>query len=219
MALIGILGDAHGEFEAIFDTIKLNPDVERWFQVGDLGGKFDSYPSFPENFHFIQGNHENWDYVSELKETENPLFLPNGSLTGYKSSGGMYYIGALGGNYSAKQYKSKTESLQGDRRRHFTEENYESLIINKRALDKSIHMDVLLTHEAPSPFTKGFGDIGIKLVTELLQEVKPDIHFFGHHHSFKIMDTCGIVSVGLGRVTESYVLYDTGDKRIRNIEV
>ena len=223
MALVGILGDAHGEFDIIFDTIKRNPDVKRWFQVGDLGGKFDFYPSFPENFHFIQGNHENWDYVAGLKEAENPLFLPNGSLTWYRSSGDTYLVGVLGGNYSAKQYRNKTESLRGDRRRHFTEEDYESLVVLRRnldrTLDRSVRVDILLTHEAPSPYTKGFGDIGIELVTGLLREIKPNIHFFGHHHKFKLMDTCGVISVGMGRVSESYVLYDTEDKRIRNIEV
>lgn len=219
MALIGLLGDAHGKFDVIFDIIERNPNVKRWFQVGDLGEELDNYPSFPSNFQFIQGNHENWDYISQIKETQNPLFLPNGSLNWYQSADLTYFVGVLGGNYSPKHYLSATESLSGRKRRFFTEEEYDSLIIQFFTLDSSSCVDILLTHEAPSPFKKSFADIGIPLITKLIQKIKPGIHFFGHHHSFKISDIDGVVSVGLDRVTRSYVLYDLVDKKMKKIDL
>jgi hypothetical protein len=215
MPIIGLLGDVHGEFDIVFDIIKNNPDVKRWFQVGDLGGELYNYPSFPTNFHFIQGNHENWEYINELKEIESPLFLPNGSLTAYRNNSYSYFIGSLGGNYSPKQFYRKTEDLSGNNRRFFTEEDYESLIINHGSLDKMLGVDILLTHEAPSPFSKGNRDMGNPIITKLIEKVKPGIHFFGHHHIFKMLDVNGVVSISLDLVKRSFVTYDIIEKRVR----
>jgi hypothetical protein len=218
MSLIGLLGDAHGKYDVIFDIIAANPDVSRWFQVGDLGGEHDNYPSFPSNFHFIQGNHENWNYVRELRDKKNPLLLPNGSVTQYKIRGGSFVVGVMGGNFSARFADNHTASLPGSRIRHFTNEDYEELIRQKGVLGKSAHIDIFLSHEAPSPFHKQFHDIGIMKITELIKTLRPGIHFFGHHHMFKIMDVSGVVSIGLDYAYNSYVLYDVEDRRIRKID-
>jgi len=205
---IGLLGDVHGKFDIIFEIIKQNPNVKRWFQIGDLGGEKDIYPLFPSNFHFIQGNHENWDYIQELKETNNPLFLPNGSLRCYKDLDDVYSVGVLGGNYSSNQYKKKTDSLCGSRRRHFTVEEYENLVLQRVSTYKVIDTSILLTHEAPSPYIKTFKDIGIPLISNLVDFMRPTIHFFGHHHCFTEQVVEGVHSIGLDYAYNSYVLYD-----------
>lgn len=219
MALIGLLGDVHGEFDIVLSIIKDNSDVKRWFQVGDLGGELYNYPSFPTNFQFIQGNHENWDYISELKEIESPLFLPNGSVTPCRYARDTYFVGSLGGNYSPKQFSKKTEDLSGSNRRFFTEEDYESLIINHRSLDKMLGVDILLTHEAPSPFEKGHRDVGNPIISNLIKEINPGIHFFGHHHFFKMSEVNGVVSISLDHVKKSFVTYDVIDKRVKKIDL
>jgi Icc-related predicted phosphoesterase len=211
MSIIGFIGDVHSNFDGMFNIIKAHPEVKRWFQIGDLGAEDETYPDFPSNFHFIQGNHENWNYLEELKKTNNPLFLKNGSMNQYTSSGISYNVCVLGGNYSSKFYLNKTASLCGDRRRHFTAEEYQHLISYKT------ETDILLTHEAPKPFFKGGKDIGNQIVTDLIKALKPSIHVYGHHHMFQMGNINGILSVGLDFVTKSYVLYDFVTKEVRKI--
>jgi len=216
---IGLLGDVHGKFDVIFEIIKRHPEVKRWFQVGDLGGELDIYPLFPSNFHFIQGNHENWDYIQKLKETNNPTFLSNGNLKLYGYLYERYCVGVLGGNYSSNQYKNKTSSLLGNRRRHFTIEEYENLIDQRKSIENLVNFDILITHEAPSPYVKSVRDIGIPLISDLIKNLKPHIHFFGHHHRYTEQYVGGVLSVGLDFAYKSYVLYDTIGKTIKKIDI
>ena len=222
MLIVGLLGDVHGNFDAVFHIINKNPNVGRWFQIGDLGGEDIKYPEFPSNFHFIQGNHENWDHIEKLKSGNSPVFMKNGSLTWYKTSGYGYCIGVLGGNYSAKAYDTPTRKLSGNRRRFFTSDDYDALVlqdIQQRVCDKTLNIDILLTHEAPSPFIKSFGDIGIHVVTELIKRIKPTIHFFGHHHHYVMSNVGETVSIGLDRINRSYVLYDPESNMAEKVDV
>lgn len=218
---IGLFGDVHGKFDYVFDIISRHPDVSRWFQVGDLGGESLSYPDFPPNFHFIQGNHENWDHIQKLKVEDSSVFLKNGSLTWYKAPNYGYCVGAFGGNHSPKVYCTHTKCLKGNNRRFFTSEDYDSLVlhdIRQKIYDKSIFFDVLLTHVAPSPYRKALIDIGVPIVTALIKRLKPTIHFFGHHHHFVVSKVGGTISIGLDRINRSYVLYDLKDNTFENIK-
>jgi hypothetical protein len=222
MAIVGLLGDAHGNFNVIFDIIKNNPNVKRWFQVGDLGGESVSYPAFPSIFHFIQGNHENWDYIESLKKYTSPLFLRNGSVTRFEILDSSFSVGAFGGNYSSNAYTTPTNKLLGRKRRFFTSDDYDSLIfqdIRQKAKDKTCFIDILLTHEAPSPFKKSIVDIGVSKVTELIKKLTPKIHFFGHHHVFHMSSVGETPSIGLDRVTKSYVLYDTESNLAKKVDI
>lgn len=215
MNIIGILGDAHGKFGVILDIIKNNPHVKRWFQVGDLGGESMEYPEFPSNFHFIQGNHENWDHLARLKKEHDPSFLINGTLNSYND----YVVGVLGGNYSPLSYNNQTASLVGRKRRFFTVDDYDSLIYNHIRLSNLMKVNILLTHEAPTPFKKAIVDIGIPIVTDIIKKIKPDIHFFGHHHVYKIIDHGVCLSIGLEYANKSYILYNLEERRFKKIDL
>lgn len=219
MALVGILGDAHGKFDVILNIIKSNPHVKRWFQIGDLGGESMEYPEFPSNFHFIQGNHENWDYLARLKEEHDPSFLVNGTFNSYDTADISYIVGVLGGNYSPLNYNNQTTSLVGRKRRFFTVDDYDSLIYNHIRLNNRMKVDILLTHEAPTPFKKSIVDIGIPIVTDVLKKIKPDIHFFGHHHIYKIIDHGECLSVGLEYADKSYILYNLEERRFKKVDL
>ena len=212
MSLIGIIGDVHSSFDALRGIMESNPEVIEWFQVGDLGSENEVYPELLKNFHFIQGNHENWDYIDQLKKGKDRVLLRNGTINTFSIEGKDISIASLGGNYSSKFYSCK--KLQGGRRRHFTEEEYNSLIDNRINYPE---IDILLTHEAPSPFFKGGTDIGSSIITNLVATLKPTIHFFGHHHIFKILDINDYISVGLEYATKSYVLYNLEDNKIQKV--
>lgn len=212
MAIIGFIGDIHGHFEIIQRIMDANPFVERWFQVGDLGGEYYNYPSFPYNFHFIQGNHENWDHIQSLKDINSTLFLQNGSIHKYKSEDACYTVAAMGGNYSPRYFYEQTKNLYQSRIRHFTMSDFEKLL-NKALRVREVN--ILITHEAPSPYLKFHSDIGILEITRLASKINPHIHIFGHHHNFKVLHIDGLLSICLDYGTKSYLLYDTEKRLIK----
>jgi uncharacterized protein len=92
-----------------------------------------------------------------------------------------------------------------DKRRHFVREEVE-------ACKRLGAIDILLTHEAPKPFRAFPGgrgpDAGKSQINEVLAEMKPRLHLFGHHHRFSDEVREGVRSVGLDLVTRSYLLLD-----------
>jgi len=196
--MIGFLGDIHGNFRSLRDVFKRHPDVTYWFQVGDLGEPNKPYKYLPENFTFIQGNHENWDEIEKFRKKGDALFLPNGEVRKF----GEITVASFGGNYSPKFFRKKRSSICGDRRRHFLEEEVEKL----KGYDGKI--DVLLTHEAPSPYRPKDLDIGQEVITDLIEAIQPKIHFFGHHHYYGQYGYKGVRSIGLDYGYKSFVMWD-----------
>jgi hypothetical protein len=196
--MIGVIGDIHGNFDALHKIMVSNHGVTHWFQVGDLGGESLSYPVFPSNFFFIRGNHENWDEIEGL----TPSFIENGEVRSFSSHGQPFKVAVLGGNYSSRFYSSHRRDLPGPRRRHFVEEEVTGL------LNYGEKVDVLLTHEAAQPFFKGSREMGQPIVTQILKKMRPAMHFFGHHHYFGEFSYDGVPSVGLPYGSGSYLLYN-----------
>jgi predicted phosphodiesterase len=196
--MIGVIGDIHGDFGALFRILESNTKVTHWFQVGDLGGEYLSYPNFPSNFFFIRGNHENWDEIEGLK----PSFMENGGISSFTSHGRPFKVAVLGGNYSSRFYSMQRKELSGARRRHFVEEEVTKL------LNCDEKVDILLTHEAAQPFRKGSREMGQPIVTDILKGMRPAMHFFGHHHYFGVFSYDGVPSVGLPYGSGTYLLYD-----------
>jgi len=212
MSIVGFIGDIHGHFEAVQRIVDKNPFVDRWFQVGDLGGENVNYPPFPFNFHFIQGNHENWDYIQNLKDINSTLFLQNGSLSRYKCGNDYYTVAAMGGNYSPRYFFEQSKNICQSRIRHFTMSDFDMLLNNALKVRK---INVLITHEAPSPCLKFHSDVGIPEITRLANRINPDIHIFGHHHNFKVLHINNLLSICLDYGTKSYLIYDTKKKMIK----
>ncbi len=80
-------------------------------------------------------------------------------------------------------------------------------------------VDVLLTHEAPTPFwidlpssktpTKRWRrDVGKNAITELADALRPRLHLFGHHHVQASFERGGIPTVCVDRVSRGYLIVD-----------
>lgn len=203
--MIGFVGDVHGRYEPCLRYILEHPEVEAWVQVGDLGEVGKPYPDLPENFLFIQGNHEEWSLVKN-----HPSYIPNGTIRTIARK----KIACLGGNYSSKYYDYAEHELKQSRARHYVREQVDRLL-----RDRLKGVDILVTHEAPSPYMRRGKDAGQVHVTKLLTEMRPDIHFFGHHHYFGVYDYDGLVSVGLEYGHRSLVLYRPEDNKIEKVEL
>lgn len=200
--MIGLLGDLHGRFEAISKAMS-SFKADLWLQIGDLGGEYVDYVDLPNNFWFIQGNHENWKLLKGMKSAPDGPFLRNGAVYELPLSTVQKKIrvAAFGGNYSPKWYPQAREKVPESRDRHYVE-------AEKAALMASKDIDILLTHDAPSPFMRGSQDIGRPEIKELAEAVKPRLHVFGHHHFQCLEDRGGIKTLGLSYGWVNVSLWD-----------
>jgi len=185
---IAILGDSHGNFQKLEENLK-KIDVDLILQVGDfVGSRFipkeeEEYKSPSKLIYFVPGNHEVWDNLEPLTPlsktkvydvVDNLKFIPLGHSFTFK---GIKIVG-FGGNYSKKRYVWKRNELQHERRRHYTESDFE------RALSQE-SCDILLTHEPASPFPWRGSDAGSPIITSLVARLRPKYHFFGHMHVYR----------------------------------
>ena len=194
--MIGLIGDIHGNFEALNAHMRNHPEIKAWIQVGDLGGEKIAYEDLVSPCYFISGNHENWDAIESIAQNKGPknlIHIRNGSLVNIQ---GLNAIG-FGGNYSQKFFEYKQKDLPQGRRRHFVQEQFELALDNKL----QTNVDLLITHEAPSPFIKNWRgsemDVGNAYIAALVTATEPKFHFFGHHHFRSNRQIGATQSIGL----------------------
>jgi Icc-related predicted phosphoesterase len=211
-----VLGDVHGNFDAVTRILARHPEVPFWLCVGDLGSTTGAYPAPPAPLYFVQGNNESFDRLAALRSGAEAIpnlhFIPNGTAT---AVGGLVVAG-VGGTFAPTWYATPASALpvkgKDDKRRHFVREEIE-------AAKRLQGVDVLLTHEAPTPFwitlpsstsptKKWRRDVGKEAITELADSVRPRLHLFGHHHTYADFDRAGIPTICVDRVNRSYLLVD-----------
>ena len=222
----GALGDIHGDFEAARRAIRRHADVTFWICVGDIADDGGRYEDLGAPVHWIKGNNENFDLIASGDLPPGLLYLPNGTSRRI----GALTVAGLGGTFAPTMYELGPEELPhpkkgtakatelADRRRHFVREEVE-------ALKRLRNVDVLMTHEAPRPYVVGGAgarrgiDAGKTPVNEILAEMTPRLHLFGHHHRFTEHDRQGVRSVGLDLVSRSYLLIDGDSLEYERVEV
>ena len=212
----GVLGDIHGNFAAVDRIIARHPDIPFWLCVGDVASVTGAYPTPAAPIYWIKGNNEGFDRIHAFRTgTEsipNMHYIPNGVL---HHIGGLRIAG-VGGTFAPTWYDTPAADLphkpKDDKRRHFVREEVEACM----ALG---HIDVLLTHEAPTPFfvtlpsstapgKKWRRDVGKAPIAELADAVQPHLHVFGHHHVQASYERAGIATVCVDRVNRGYLLVD-----------
>jgi predicted phosphodiesterase len=205
--MIGFLGDTHGNFDILFERMEQHKEIDTWVQVGDFGDEKKSYRSTPKLLYFISGNHENWNELEKMDKgvyLDNLYHIGNGEAVNISMSG--IKILGFGGNYSPSYYYKKRKDICGERRRHFVEEDF------NRAKDfASQNIDIMISHEAPSPYMKGNRNMGQPIINELLKIIKPKLYLFGHHHYDSISEYEGIPSIGLGFGLNTFVKFNSED--------
>lgn len=230
----GIIGDVHGDFDALNRVMTRHADVAFWLSVGDVASDGMRYPEPVAPFYWIEGNNEDFEFIARLctgLRVPNLHFLANGTC----STVDGIAVAALGGTYAPTWYDTPAGklpfpaqrpvagvghavpsrrsrggaglSVRDDKRRHFVREQVEALAAMRG-------VDVLLTHEAPRPFIVQAGarrlDAGKTVINEVLAAMRPRLHFFGHHHRFSDAIRDAVRSIGLDLVSRSYVLVDAG---------
>jgi Icc-related predicted phosphoesterase len=219
-SFFGIVGDIHGNFAALDAIQQRHPEIPFWLCVGDVASATGAYPEPRTPLYFIKGNNENFDVLESGELPANLHYLRNAerlALPGVTAAG-------VGGTFAPTWYETSASALphptkgtprateQADKRRHFVRGDIE-------ACQQLAGIDVLLTHEAPSPFwidlpssktpsKRWRRDVGKPQITELADAVRPRLHLFGHHHVAVDTTRNGIATICADRVNRTYLLVE-----------
>jgi hypothetical protein len=203
----GAVGDLHGDFDALERIMARHPEAAFWVCPGDLAADDGTYPHPRAPLYWIKGNNEDFDFVAAQPAGSGTLanlhYIPNGIPVHV----GGFTLAGLGGTFAPTWYeKSATElrrlSPRDDRRRHFVHEEVEAC----KALQG---VDIFLSHETARPFPlPRVKDAGKTPINEVLSAMRPRLHLFGHHHVYSVGERQQVPSIGLDKVTESYLLFD-----------
>lgn len=196
-----VLGDAHAsdpENRRALLSAYDAADANLALQMGDL-----QYYDLPTPTWFIAGNNEELDAIEALRTGARGERMGNAHLldsSAVEREG--LRIAGLSGNYAPSQFEKSRGELDGDRRRHFVEDDVE------RAAELD-DIDVFLAHEAPHGLLETDGyDVGCKHVDRILRSVEPELCLVGHHHEYVESDFGGTRVVGLAPVWERYYTLD-----------
>jgi Icc-related predicted phosphoesterase len=213
----GVVADIHGNFSALDRVLTRHPEVPFWLCVGDVASVNGTYPTPVAPLYWIKGNNEAFDRVAAFRDgTEsipNMHYLPNGVLTQI----GALRVAGVGGTFAPTWYDTPAAALpkkgKDDKRRHFVREEVDAC----KALGG---VDVLMTHEAPTPFwielpsstaatRRWRRDVGKQPITELADHLQPRLHVFGHHHVHAAFARAGVETVCVDRINRGYLLVDS----------
>jgi predicted phosphodiesterase len=203
----GAVGDLHGDFDALDRIMARHPEVAFWVCPGDLAAEDGAYPHPRAPLYWIKGNNEDFDFVAAQPAGAGTLpnlhYIPNGISVQVHG----FTIAGLGGTFAPTWYEKPAGELRrlsprDDRRRHFVHEEVEAC----RALPD---IDIFLSHEAARPFPlPRVNDAGKTPINEVLSAMRPRLHLFGHHHRYTVRERQRVPSIGLDKVSESYLLFD-----------
>jgi Icc-related predicted phosphoesterase len=215
--LFGAFGDIHGDFAHARRAIERHPDVPFWVSVGDIATDTGAYEPLGVPVYWIHGNNDNFDAIASGDVPADFHHIANGTAVDVRRPGVRLRVAGLGGTFAPTWYETRAADLPhpkkrsaratelADKRRHFVRDEVDAC---KRLRD----VDVLLTHEAAKPFRPFPGDHGAdagkEAINEVLREMKPRLHLFGHHHRFSTQMREGVESVGLDLISHSYLTID-----------
>jgi Icc-related predicted phosphoesterase len=222
--MFGALGDIHGAFDSARGVIGRHPDVPFWLCVGDIADEHGRYESLGAPVYWIHGNNDNFDFIAAGELPPDLRHIGNG--TAIDIAGGVRVAG-LGGTFAPTWYETPAAELPhprkgsakatelADKRRHFVRAEVEAC----RALSG---IDVFLSHEAAKPFRPFPGgrgpDAGKSQINDILTEMQPRLHLFGHHHRPSEQTVAGVRSVGLDLVSRAYLLIDPASLEIVTVK-
>jgi hypothetical protein len=188
-----------GDFGIWPDPDRLDRATRARDGAGDFPRWFAERVPAPRPTLFIAGNHEDFEFLGNLRGDEvlpGLRYLRSGEAA--LLAGGVRVAG-IGGCYGPSDYELPTKKLQGGARRHFTREQVERV-------GKHGRVDVLLLHDAPAgtrlakrlasgalqPYTSQAAGLG-----DAVAKTRPKACFFGHHHQRVDTDVSGVRCRGL----------------------
>lgn len=188
------IGDTHGKFNDLNRIIKCLPN-NRIIQIGDLGIGFAGYPytaSFPANFSFIRGNHDN-----PQKCKEHPNYIGE-----YGTKDEFFYIS---GAFSIDK-DSRTQGID-----YWDNEELSHLqLIECVELFTKKKSQFVFSHDCPLSIKYELGFFGFDTRTQYaMQQMfechQPELWIFGHYHISRKLEINGTKFVCLNEL-ETYTI-------------
>jgi hypothetical protein len=205
--IFGAVGDLHGDFDALDRAMARHPEAAFWVCPGDLAAEDGEYPRPRAPLYWIKGNNEDFDFVAAQPAgsgtVPNLHYIPNGTSVRAHT----LTLAGIGGTFAPTWYEKPASelrrlSVRDDRRRHFVHEEIDAC----KALQA---IDIFLSHEAARPFPlPRIRDAGKTPLNDVLSAMKPRLHLFGHHHIYTVAERQQVPSIGLDKVSDSYLLFD-----------
>jgi Icc-related predicted phosphoesterase len=203
-------------------VVARHPDVPIWLCVGDIATDAGVYEAIGAPLYWVHGNNDNFDAIDAGALPDDLFHIRNGCDVDL----GVRVAG-LGGTFAKTWYEtapgdlphpkkgSQKATALADKRRHFVRADVE-------ACKTLRHIDILLTHEAASPFRPFPGgrgpDAGRPQINDVLAALRPRLHLFGHHHRYSEQEREGVRSIGLDLVSRSYLLIDSKSLEIQHLQ-
>lgn len=190
---IHFVGDVHAKFGELYKIIDSIPSDEDIYQVGDLGlGFSETVPEFPDNFHFIRGNHDAPDLCRPHKNYLGDYGQIDTALHGFFVSG-AYSID--------KAYRVEGFSVWQD------EELSAKTMYDIYPTFKAYSPSVVITHDCPYSFAQANSIYHAQptrtnmFLESLLVSYQPSLWVFGHHHkSYGTYSKYGTLFLGLAEL-------------------
>jgi predicted phosphodiesterase len=170
--MILLISDVHGKWDRLNKLIEENKDTQI-IQLGDLGIGFQGfdYPeSFPDNFRFIRGNHDNPEVCRE-----HPNYLGD-----YGQAGDLFYIS---GAYSL-DHALRSEGVDWWPEEQLSYQELQNMI----DLYVKVKPKYVISHDCPDIVcTELYGENRFPNRTQqalqvCIEEHQPHKWVFGHHH-------------------------------------
>jgi predicted phosphohydrolase len=225
-------GDIHGAMDRLYENViafetLLGIRFDQVLHVGDFGiwpdparvdratrhhegtGDFPVWlrenRGVPRATVFIKGNHEDFLWLDARQDAEvlpGLTYLRNGCAIDIEDrGGGSIRVGGVGGCYGPSDYLRRSELLQGYAKRHYTGDEIKRLAVVGV-------VDIVLTHDAPAGVRFERHRRGPGYVSEaagldvLLEQTRPRVCFFGHHHARVDAEVSGVRCIGLNKVAK-----------------
>ncbi|MFH1317298.1 MAG: metallophosphoesterase [Candidatus Woesearchaeota archaeon] len=194
---IVILGDIHGKWD------KANAIISHELEDNGVAlstGDFCNYDYKPwknKKLVFVHGNHDNPSVLGELfRQPKDLIALRAGDV--YTLPDNTRVLG-FPGVYSPHFFNHGEEVSK-----FYTVKDVE------KALQTDVPIDILLSHEAPlGVVQKNGADVGKEHITRLIEELKPRLAIFGHHHNFYESRVGQTEIIGMGYPHHGYAILDT----------
>lgn len=209
--LILAIGDVHGDFGPLFRATEAEPAAVVLLQVGDLTAGKPGRELQPDGdpctlgdlaipLVWVHGNHEHWDLFTSTGDG-NTSKVPGNHLfpgTRYIVPGTEISVVGLPGNY-APTWFNHSKPFAGDRARHFNRDDVDAMARNP-------YPTILLMHEAFRGQAPGrIGIMGIPVLAQLVQELRPALVLTGHHHLFGVGGIGSTLAIGLPTAQDGYL--------------
>lgn len=109
--MFGVIGDIHGDFDALARVTASRPDAAFWLSVGDVASDDLRYPDLAVPLYWIQGNNEDFEFIARLSGAVSAPgglhFLPNGTVNRVDAVA----VAALGGTFAPTWYETPAAAL------------------------------------------------------------------------------------------------------------